>query len=294
MSVVSSRPRSARSRTSAPKPELSWGRNCVLRMWKLLKCVSQLLCVTITQRVPASISRRAIRHDWPSVCRPYSSRIASGSAEMSKAVRVVGRRHEVERLLLERAQGLRAGVCAERGPLAVTVDPVEQGPPMVQPAGVDRQRREQIGNGKAGRARVSFGHEGGRRRTEVRRTGRVVHLEDGDIRRHGSDRPALAGDDRSVRGPLVVRLQVRIEPGRGGIAGEHVMVGQSVPRIIVRERPQERELIPLPGQSGEMLADLQARRPWCRSAESRRGIREALRASDRRRRSCSCRLADRR
>ena len=35
------------------------------------------------------------------------------------------------------------------------------------------------------------------------------------------------------------------------------MVGQAVPGIVMRERAEERELVSLTGQGGQMLADLQ-------------------------------------
>ena len=41
--------------------------------------------LNVTNETPASTSRRASRHDWPTVVRPYFSRTASGSSFIRNA-----------------------------------------------------------------------------------------------------------------------------------------------------------------------------------------------------------------
>ena len=54
------------------------------RMWA---CMSQPPYSSVTNRTPAATSRRAISMRWPAALRPYSSRIAAGSASMLNASR---------------------------------------------------------------------------------------------------------------------------------------------------------------------------------------------------------------
>ena len=82
-SVLSSRPRWARSSINADAALSKTGQRQFFSIGKLLRCVSQEPSgpgagsvsepagqVTCTKRVPASISRRAKRHDWPKRVRP--------------------------------------------------------------------------------------------------------------------------------------------------------------------------------------------------------------------------------
>ena len=50
----------------------------------------------------------------------------------------------------------------------------------------------------------------------------------------------------------------RVEPGRGEVAGEDVVVGRAVVRVVVAERPHQRELVHLRRDLRQQVADLQA------------------------------------
>ena len=112
------------------------------------------------------MSRRANRHDWPSVCRPYSSRSESCSAEMSKAVGRGFGGHEFEGLLLKGADRFGRGIGPQRGTATIAVDMSEERPAMIQAARVDRHRRKQVGNRESGRVGISLGDERSGRRAE--------------------------------------------------------------------------------------------------------------------------------
>jgi len=60
-----------------------------------------------------------------------------------------------------------------------------------------------------------------------------------------------------VGGALIVRLEVRIEPGLREIAGEHVVIGRAMVRIVVR-RANQRKLVHVLGDLRHVFADLNA------------------------------------
>ena len=77
-------------RRSAATPLSSGGARVFLIVGKFCACVSQPSwpaprSLTVTNETPASTSRRASRHDWPTVVRPYFSRTASGSSSIRNA-----------------------------------------------------------------------------------------------------------------------------------------------------------------------------------------------------------------
>ena len=53
-------------------------------------------------------------------------------------------------------------------------------------------------------------------------------------------------------------FEVRIEAGLREVAGQHVMIGRPVVRVVMAERTDQRELVHLPGELRQMLADLDA------------------------------------
>ncbi len=75
---------------SAATPLSSGGASVFLIVGKFWACVSQPRgpaprSLNVTNETPASTSRRASRHDWPTVVRPYFSRTAADSSFIRNA-----------------------------------------------------------------------------------------------------------------------------------------------------------------------------------------------------------------
>jgi hypothetical protein len=168
------------------------------------------------------------------------------------------RGHQFKRLALKDADRLGVAVGLGLAGLLEAIDFGEQAFAVFESRCVERDRRHKIGHGEVGGVRVGVDHEWGRRGAEIRRSGARVHLRQADEGRHGALGAELAGDDGTVRRPLVVRLQVGIEAGLREVAGEDVVVGGAVVGVMVAEGTDERELVHLLGDARQVLANLDA------------------------------------
>src|SRR5690348_10118166 len=86
-----------------------------------------------------------------------------------------------------------------------------------------------------------------------------MHFRQTHVGRYRAPRPQLAGDDRPVRGALIIRLLSGIEARLWEITGEHVMIGRTMIGVVMPERANKRELVHLPRRARLVLADLNAR-----------------------------------
>ena len=202
----------------------------------------------VTHRTPASTSRRAIRQHWPSECRPYSSRSLSGSAWMSNAFFACRRGHQVERLVAERADAPRPARLAFASAALWKRSTVSSSSlAVVEAVAGDGRGRHEVRHAEVRGVRVGVDDErrvARRRGTPARRSGAPSAAR----RRPAPTRAARASSATTepTARPLVVRVQVRVEPGRGEVAGEDVVVGRAVVRVVVPERADQRELVHLP------------------------------------------------
>ena len=180
----------------------------------------------VTQRTPASTSRRAIRHPWPSELRPYSSRSGSGSVWMSNAA-------------LAADDVIRSNALAE----APDRPGVAVGRPPRRCAGSGRRRPSSsrrdssrassragggtmsgtAKSGAFGSASITNGAADG---AEVGRAGARVHLRQTDVRRHRAPGPSFRAMTDPSAGRWLFGLRPGVERGRRVVAGQHVVVGR--------------------------------------------------------------------
>ena len=205
-SVLSSSPRSERSRNSVLIAESYIGSSVFFSTAKLPSCVSQLLWSIVTHRTPASTSRRAIRHDLPervpAVLVAELVRLRRGCRTPSSPAGEVIRSNALSRNVPT------APACAFafgfRG-LVEAVHRFEQLLAVVEPVGGDRRRRHEVGHAEVRRVRVGVDDERRVVRAEVRRAAARVQLRQRDVRRHRPLRPELLRHHRPDARPLVVR-----------------------------------------------------------------------------------------
>ena len=194
-------PRSARSRNSVDRPASRPGSSCFLS-------VAEVAVVRVPVAVVDGHAADAGLDQPPGHQARLAERVAAVLVAQLVGLgvdveRLLGLRrgHQVERLLLEDADGL--GVAVGRAPRR----PAGSGPrwrssslrSSSRSASSDG-RRHDVGHGEVGGVGVGVDDERGGGGAEVGRAGAGVHLGQADVGRHGAARPELAGDDRR-RGP---------------------------------------------------------------------------------------------
>src|ERR1700677_2163990 len=91
--------------------------------------------------------------------------------------------------------------------------------------------------------------------TEVSRTAARVQFRECHVSRYRSFWPQFLGYHRPNARTLVIGAQTRIETGGGAVAGENIVIGGTVIRVVMPERPDEGELVHLSCHFRQQFAD---------------------------------------
>ena len=258
-SVLSSIPRSARSRNSVDRAASSLGSSCSLSVAEI--AVVRVPIAMIDGDAADAGLHQSARHEARLAERVAAVLVAQGVGLGVDVERLLGvrRGHQLERFALEDADGTgRHGCSRASAALLEAVHAGQQFLAVVEAGRVDDGRRRQVGHGEIGGVGVGVDDERGGGGAEIGRAGAGVHLGQADVGRHGTARPEGAGDDGAVGRPLVVGVERRVEAGRREIAGQHVVVGGAVVGVVMAEGADEGDLVHLPGHARQMFADADA------------------------------------